>query len=175
MKICYLWKKLGVIAQTLVVRHSKKQNRLTFIGNKIQRNENCNLEFRKTEQKNKKIAFSSTNQFFDTKNEAVLKANASGIVKGVSKNLFAPYDYITRQQFCLILYNVAKYLQPSLVPDKKIAARFVDEASIASWAKEGVTYCVNRGIIKGIDGKIQPNGNITREQAITMLVRFFGK
>jgi len=40
-----------------VVSGQCKKERQTFIGNKRQKNENCNLEFRKTEEKKKTIDY----------------------------------------------------------------------------------------------------------------------
>lgn len=111
--------------------------------------------------------------FYDTWDQAVQKSADLGIVNGIGNGQFAPYKSITRQEFCVILYNLAKYLNPAISNQSQWNKKFTDESFVAEWAKDAVRYCVNQGIMNGISGKIEPKGYITREQAILMLARFF--
>ena len=44
---------------------------------------------------------------------------------------------------------------------------------VSSWAKEGVNFVVDSGIMTGTDKGFEPQGTYTKEQAIVTMVRFF--
>lgn len=80
--------------------------------------------------------------FTDTDDEAVRKANAAKIASGKGDGLFAPDDKITRQEICVMLSNVIRYVDSARGtstlsnPSLDIDTRFEDRMEIAAWAMD---------------------------------------
>lgn len=86
---------------------------------------------------------------------------------GSSENgkLYAqPNATITREAAMTILARTRKALSDSDVLDE-----FADASDVSEWAKEALTAMVEQGVINGINGKLQPQGNVTRSQVAKML------
>ncbi|MGM9553330.1 MAG: S-layer homology domain-containing protein, partial [Faecousia sp.] len=49
---------------------------------------------------------------------------------------------------------------------------FPDSGKVSSWAKDAIQWAVAEQIINGSDGKLLPQGNATRAQVATILMRF---
>ena len=94
-----------------------------------------------------------------------------GIAKGVGKGLFAPGQDVERQQLALMLYNYALKMGYS-ADERKDLSSFADGSSVASWAKEAVSWAVGAGIINGSGGKLLPENGAERAQVAAMLHRF---
>lgn len=115
----------------------------------------------------------SVNPFVDSDNESVLKANLLGIVGGKGNGTFAPNDLITRQEIAVMFDRMltASNLRPIIAKQSVV---FTDEKLIATWAKSSVQKLYKLGILGGVGAnKINPLGNATREQAITLISRTF--
>ena len=79
-----------------------------------------------------------------------------------------PNNPITREQFALMLYN----MQNAPETDYSLSG-FADEASISSWAADGVNWAVSTGLIQGRNGThIAPQANASRAEACTILLRY---
>ncbi len=106
--------------------------------------------------------------------DAVAWAAANGIVNGKSETSFAPNDPITREQLAVILYRYAE----GLGLDISVAGSlndFSDANTVSSYATEAVTWAVGAGIINGkTSTTIVPQGNATRAEVSTMLMRLVG-
>lgn len=61
--------------------------------------------------------------------------------------------------------------EPEPEPEKDVLDGFSDKDEISSWATDAVRYCVEKGYIKGSDGKIKPKSNITREELCVIIKR----
>ena len=104
--------------------------------------------------------------------EAVRWAYACSVVNGTSATTFSPNASILRQDLAVILYRYAAYLGYDVNTSGDLAA-FVDADSVSGYAEAAMTWAVEAGIIKGTSAtKLNPRGNTTRAQAITMLYRF---
>lgn len=94
-----------------------------------------------------------------------------GIVTGVNDSRFNPRGELTREQAAVILYRTATLLG---LPDAGGTATVADAASVPSWAKEGVDYCVRNGIMTSTGGgNFSPKQAYSFEQAIVTLVRLY--
>lgn len=114
------------------------------------------------------------NPFNDTDSEFAIMANGLGIINGVGNGRFAPDDPITRQDLCVMLFRTLKAAYPDKTfTSEGTALGFKDGSSVSSYAKEAVSYCSSVSIVKGIDGRMDPRGNVTREQAMIMVVRAY--
>ncbi len=114
------------------------------------------------------------NPFTDTNNAEILKAYRLGIVEGKGANKFAPDSNITRQEICVMLQRALKAVDPEGNYSAAGSGRFPDEADIAAWATDAVHYMNEEDIMKGVGGnRIDPLGNTTREQAISLVYRTY--
>ncbi len=79
----------------------------------------------------------------------------NGLMNGMSETLFAPYEKLNRAMMWTILARMDG----------------VDTTGGAEWYTKGLEWAMATGVSDGTD----PSGNITREQAVTMLYRFSGE
>ena len=108
-----------------------------------------------------------TVQFDDTLYVYVNDIARLGIINGTGNNKFEPLGEISREQAAKMLCETAKVLgYNTSVPE-------TDLLGVSDWAKEGVNFVVNTGIMTGTDNGFEPNGTYTKEQAITTFVRFY--
>ena len=105
---------------------------------------------------------------------AVAWAAANGIVGGVGNGKFDPEGRITREQMATLLF---RYAQKRGIDTSKRGNldSFPDSDKVSSWAKEAMRWAVAEGIINGSDGKLLPQGNATRAQVATLLMRFINQ
>ena len=90
-------------------------------------------------------------------------AHESGVVGGVSHDRFAPHAAITRQEAATMLLRAAKLC--GLDTTVRGSASYT---SAASWAREGVAWCVANGVLKAND--LRPRDYVTRGEMAQMIV-----
>lgn len=110
--------------------------------------------------------------FKDTSDENVLKAASVKFLAG-SNGYFSPDEDLSRQQFCVIVYQAIKVIRPDLGKPVPNAPQFRDAKGIALWARDAVDFCTANGIIVGSNGIMNPTGQLSREQAILMLYKAY--
>ncbi|MGI6413064.1 MAG: S-layer homology domain-containing protein [Syntrophomonadaceae bacterium] len=108
--------------------------------------------------------------FNDTQNhwakEYIATAAANGIIQGYSETEFGPDDKITREQMAVMIIR-AKGADTAAGE-----LSFTDSASISSWAVDAVITAAELGIITGYpDNSFKPQGNATRAEAATIIIR----
>ena len=102
--------------------------------------------------------------------EAILTANALGIVNGDSVGNFNPNGSITRAQAAVMLANVAKRF--GIAVSNLRTASFADAQDIPSWAQESIGQVAALGLMQGgSDGRFNPDGPLTREQCFAVVLR----
>ena len=111
--------------------------------------------------------------FTDTSNPEVLKAYNLGIVKGKSSSIFAPEEYVTRQEISVMIFRALKAAIPDVSKTVTGDFPFSDTQDIASWALNPVKFSYQNDIMKGSGGKILPLDNTSREQAVVLLKRTY--
>ena len=104
--------------------------------------------------------------------EAVRWATAAHVVYGYDDGCFGTDDPVTREQFATMLYRLAGYLNMDLNTPSDVLAKFPDAGQVRDWAKDAMAWAVDRGIIVGSDGKLNPQGNALRAQLAAMMERF---
>ena len=77
---------------------------------------------------------------------------------------------LTREQLAAMLYRYAG--SPAV---NGTITGFDDAASVSSWAMDAMTWAVQNGILAGSNGNLNPQGNATRAEVATMLMRFIEK
>lgn len=81
-----------------------------------------------------------------------------------SRLLANPTSSINREQAMSILARTL-----NVTGDKKTLSQFADAGRVSSWAAEALAAMVDRGIVSGMDGLLQPQGRVTRAQVAKML------
>lgn len=105
---------------------------------------------------------------------AVLWASLNGIVNGMSEGIFAPGNNITREQLATILYRytVGRGLRVSSTD----ISTFPDGGEVSKFAKDAMSWAVAEGLITGTKAGdevlLNPQGNATRAQVATILMRY---
>jgi|GEM_PF-621417 len=102
--------------------------------------------------------------------EAILTANALGIVNGGSDGNFNPGGSITRAEAAVMLANLAKRFN---LPVPAVGGpTFADAGDIPSWAADSVSLVSALGLMQGgSDGRFNPGGQLTREQCFAVVLR----
>lgn len=106
--------------------------------------------------------------------KAVAWAKQNGIVNGISDDLFAPNESITREQLAAIIYRYAVYkgYDVSVAKDTNILS-YEDFGDISEYAVEAVQYAVGTGIIEGKTAStLNPKDFAKRGEIATVLQRF---
>lgn len=96
--------------------------------------------------------------------EAVERWSQYEIVNGKTENRFDPDGYMTRAEAAAVFSRLLKL-------EEKVNISNYSDADENAWYAEAMEKCVAAGIINGDNGKLYPNGKITREMFFTMLVR----
>ncbi|MBQ9536111.1 MAG: S-layer homology domain-containing protein [Clostridia bacterium] len=106
--------------------------------------------------------------------DAVIWANANGIVEGYGKGRFGPADNITREQLAAILYRYARFKGYDVSAGEESNILSYDDAfEISEWAFEAMQWAVAAGLINGrTENALAPRGEATRAEAAALLVRF---
>jgi hypothetical protein len=116
----------------------------------------------------------SPNPFSDTQNESILKAFGAGIVKGTGADTFSPYNPITRQDICVMLYRAITGAVSNVDASITGVPAFADENLIGSWAIKEVKFAYKNNIMKGAGANmIMPKDNTNREQALILVKRVY--
>ncbi|WP_347488655.1 S-layer homology domain-containing protein [Desulfoscipio sp. XC116] len=122
-------------------------------------------------------AVTGSNSFTDARSgqwytDAVIWANAEGIVTGYGGGLFGPNDSVTRQQMAAILHNYARHKGYDVTATTDLAA-FNDAAKVSDWAREAVQWANAAGLITGRTATgLAPDGTATRAEVASILMRF---
>ena len=106
----------------------------------------------------------------------IVWATENGIVNGYSKEIFAPDDRITREQFAAILYRYSDYKELDVSFDLKIVEelkKYDDNNLINDYAKDAISWANHSKLITGTSATtLEPQGPATRAQAATIFMRF---
>ena len=103
---------------------------------------------------------------------AVIWAQNSGVVKGMSPTVFAPEENITREQLATMIHRYAGYKGID-VSGRSGLADFRDASLISGWAKEAMSWANDAGLILGRSRtELAPRGTATRAEFVTVLMRY---
>ena len=120
------------------------------------------------------------NPFTDVPNgswftQAVAWAAENGIVNGVGNNKFEPDSNITREQMAAILFRYAAKSGFDTSARGNLD-QYPDRGDVSGYAVEPLSWAVAEGLIKGTDNGngilLDPQGNATRAQVATIIMRF---
>ena len=112
-------------------------------------------------------------QFLDVKNsdwyfEGVEYCAENELFSGTAKGRFSPDDSMTRAMLVTVLWRLEGQPQPTK------AEEFTDVEN-GTWYSNAVAWAAENGIVNGVgNGLFNPNGNVTREQIATIMLRYAG-
>ncbi len=102
---------------------------------------------------------------------AISWASEKLIVKGYSETTFGPNDFVTREQFVVIVSRYAE-LKMHDVRGAAELDQFADAQNVSDWSLESVKWAVAVGLLNGKDDKIAPQDQTTRAEAAAILMRY---
>ena len=120
------------------------------------------------------------NPFTDVPNgkwytDAVAWAAENGVVNGVGDGKFEPDGSVTREQMAAILYRYAQKVGIDTSKHTELSA-FPDASRVSAYARAPMQWIVAEGVIGGSreNGQdwLNPQGNATRAEVATILMRF---
>lgn len=120
------------------------------------------------------LSIGNENKFIDCLNTRVNTLVSMGIIQGVGDNIFAPDEYITREQAATILNRTAEFLGNKTLINPSNNKIYEDEENISDWAISAVARMKGMNIMKGISEKeFAPKQTYTVEQAIATMLRLY--
>ena len=120
------------------------------------------------------------NPFTDVPNgkwytDAVAWAAENGVVNGVGDGKFEPDGSVTREQMATILYRYTQKVGIDTSKHTELSA-FPDASRVSAYARAPMQWVVAEGVIGGSreNGQdwLNPQGNATRAEVATILMRF---
>lgn len=114
--------------------------------------------------------------FRDIKNhpleQSILKAYQIGLLNGRSNTVFAPNDFMKRQEAAKLLCTLVTKLQGVRIPTQVDSLSYYSDAyKVSSWAIPYVAFAYEQNIMRGSGGQFNPAGYTTREQALAIISR----
>ncbi|MBQ9459024.1 MAG: S-layer homology domain-containing protein [Oscillospiraceae bacterium] len=101
--------------------------------------------------------------------EGVAWAVENGVSDGANRT-----DAVTREQFVTMLYRCAVMNGTDAAADRAgDIASFDDASDVSEEAVEAMRWAVETGVIRGMDGRLAPQGRLTRAQFAAILFRVF--
>ena len=113
------------------------------------------------------LPFADSDKIADWAVDAMKAAYELGYVTGSGGNgkvYGDPTSTITREAAMTMLARTQNVTSKSDALDE-----FKDKDRVSDWAVESLTAMVEQGVINGMDGKLQPQGRVTRAQVAKML------
>ncbi|MEK5639599.1 1,4-beta-xylanase [Paenibacillus rhizosphaerae] len=118
-----------------------------------------------------KTAFSDVDPIAYNRSE-LNTANELGIAVGLPDRTFKPDSPITRQEMMVLTARALTAAGKTVEGSGSLSA-YADAASIAGYAKDSAAALVKAGIVTGSNGKITPQGPLTRAEAAVILYRIW--
>lgn len=102
---------------------------------------------------------------------AVEWARAEGVMGGYADGTFGPADPITREQLAKVLASYRAAQGGDVTSDADRLLRYPDGGAVSDFAEQGVSWCVENGIM-GDSATLNPQGGATRAEAAKMVLAF---
>ena len=93
---------------------------------------------------------------------------------GYSNGYFGPDDAMTREQFATMMYRYACYkgYDVNISGSQDTFYAFPDAGQVTAFAETAMQWAVNRGLISGDQGMLNPQGTANRAVTATIMNRF---
>lgn len=106
--------------------------------------------------------------------EQIVKGYGLGMIDGIDADSFAPDATLMREQCAKIISAAVKAMNGGDI-FSNVALPYGDKVSISSWALPYVCYAYECGLMNGIGSNFDPQGVLTREQAMVIAERMIEK
>ena len=93
-------------------------------------------------------SFTDLDEAFYT--DSILKLNAKGVISGYD-GMVNPKGQLTREEASVMLCRALE-----IETEDTLERSFTDEGEISAWAKPYINALVNRGLLNGYEGKLNP-------------------
>ena len=111
-------------------------------------------------------------------NWAVANGVVTGYTSGTYAGKFRPGASISFQEMCLVIarYECGGTDVTTEASTSSLLAGFTDGSSVASWARAGMAWCVENGLVSGYENSngtysLKPASSVTRERVATVIYR----
>lgn len=127
-----------------------------------------------------KPTVSETSPFYDVEeniwySKPVIWAEKNGIVCGMGNGIFAPDQFITREQMATIMCRYAAFKGEDTSADVSLSA-YSDAGKISDWAVSGMKWAVKNSVMSGKGyGIMDPLGTATRAECAKIIYNFLEK
>lgn len=101
--------------------------------------------------------------------EFMKTAYANGVVKGITETEFGVGTNITKEDIAVMIYRAVNAAGLELDIIVENPAEISDMDDVSDYAKEAVEFMINKGAVKGTDGKFNPKAYATRAETAQML------
>ena len=95
------------------------------------------------------------------------------LMMGDDQGNFNADGTLTREMAAVVLARLWQLTGDSLAADESVLYRYSDMGAISTWAREGTAIATAAGLMSGTGAGFSPAGNLTCEQAVTLLARLF--
>ncbi len=147
-------------------------NQINYTG-AITRLEVCQLIDNLLEQRGGSQAERNEIPFTDTTDSSVNNLYCCGIINGKSEQEFCPYDYITREEFAVILDRIYNLVGIKLLISEQIK-NYADSSEVSDWAEKSVKRITAIGLMRGDENNVfYPKNNISKEEVIITLLNYY--
>jgi hypothetical protein len=108
--------------------------------------------------------------------EAVGIAKALGIATGTGNNRFLPDSTITREEAAVLIDRALRLVKVELTAGTVAALEgFADHEQISAYARDSLIALVEAKLLQGDNGKLKPQGSLTRAEAAVLLYRIYNQ
>ena len=118
---------------------------------------------------NKLMAYSKTteNRFADLGEkyytDSILKLNKAGVMQGYDGKI-SPEASLTREEASVMICRAL-----GIETQGEANKTFSDLSEVSEWARPYINAMVNKGLLNGSDGKLNPKNSISRAEVVTIL------
>ncbi|MCL1834684.1 MAG: S-layer homology domain-containing protein [Oscillospiraceae bacterium] len=106
--------------------------------------------------------------------DAVIWANANGIVTGYDDGLFRPGTPLSREQMATIILRYAAHSGADVQSPEGALDDFPDMGAVSLFALDAMRWAVSEGVINGSGGRLLPQGTATRAQVAQVMRNYIG-
>lgn len=104
--------------------------------------------------------------------DAINWAELYQIAMGYDYNIYRPDQSISREQLATMLWRYECGKSNGTYWDTDAIDRYPDAGKVSPYAEDAVAWAVYHGIITGDNGYLNPQGNASRAEAVTMVMRY---
>lgn len=95
-----------------------------------------------------------------------------GLASGGTNGNFYPDHYITRQEMCLLIYNVCDGFAED---PATVFAPYRDGDQVSVWAIQAMSWCIERGIVQGSGDLLLPDATASRAEAAQIIYNLLAR